>query len=720
MDKEQFEAWQGKEESVYITEDELFDLLPDRLEDGNKGSYGKVLLAAGSEGMSGAACLSALSAYRSGAGLVRALVNEKNRAILQAFLPEAVVSCYGQDSDFKILAAEHLPWADYLVAGPGLGLGSISVSLLRALLECIVGLFDEGKLKPSFTMLIDADGLNIISRESSMMGLFDQVSVRIPLIITPHPMEMSRISGLSIQDVLSNPMGCALDFSRKHHVITVLKGARTWVVDVDGKKSFQNRKPSPALSKAGSGDVLCGCIAGIHEVLRASRPTENPAFSAACLGVLIHAEAGRLAATVSGIHGVLARETADRIGLAMDGVLKRRKEQVFSVAGKEAYDRSWVIVDLDKIRRNALAAKRNLPQGTGFCAVVKTDAYGHGAIPVASAIDDLTDMYAVATVEEGVQLRTYGINKPVLCLGPVSPASLGRLLENKILPPVFTLSQAEEISRVAKEAGMGCADIVLVLDTGMGRIGISSESDDAVNLALRISSVPGIRIQGLFSHFARADEKDKEFTKLQMHRFQKFVSRLSEKGLSIPVCHIANSAGIIEGIGTGYQMARDGISLYGIYPSGEVTKDRLPLEAALSWRARISYVKTVPSGTPISYGGTFVTEKEMEVATLPVGYGDGFSRRLSNRGEVLVKGARCRILGRICMDQMMIDVSGIGAREGDVATLLGRDGEEEIDLYEWESLGLFSYEALCNIGKRVPRVYIREGKPVAVCKEIKG
>ena len=372
------------------------------------------------------------------------------------------------------------------------------------------------------------------------------------------------------------------------------------------------------------------------------------------------------------------------------------------------YDRTYAVVDLDAIRENITEAKKALPHHMQFCAVVKADGYGHGAPAVAKNIDDLVDMYAVATVEEGCILRQHGIWKPILNLGVVPESSYTLMLEQDIMPSVFTLSQAEKIDREAEKMGI-IAPITLAVDTGMGRIGILAEDPEGVATAEAIARMPHLSAEGIFSHFASADESDKRFAELQYRRFMNFTEALEQRGIHIPVKHCANSAGILEGLGTEMDMVRDGISLYGLYPSGEVDRTRIHLRPALSWKANVSYVKTVPAGTTVSYGSIFTADREMEIATLPVGYADGYPRALSNQAEVLIHGHRCRQLGRVCMDQIMVDVTGLGVKINDVATLLGRDGEEKITLYDWEKFGLFRYEVLCNIGKRVPRVYIRNG-----------
>lgn len=374
----------------------------------------------------------------------------------------------------------------------------------------------------------------------------------------------------------------------------------------------------------------------------------------------------------------------------------------------QIYERTYAVIDLSAIRGNVESAKASLPAGMQFCAILKCDGYGHGAPPIARELEDLVDMFGVATIAEGYALRRNGIRKPILDLGVAPARSYRLMLEQNIMPSVFTLEQAREISALA--GSMGCAASYMIpLDTGMGRIGIQTEEPDALSLALEIVRFPNMKLSGVFTHFASADECDKSFAELQLQRFTDFTDRMEAAGVSIPIRHAANSAGIVEQIGTGLTMVRDGICLYGLLPSAEVDQKRLVLTPALSWKAKLTHVKTVPAGTPISYGSSFVTEKETEIATIPVGYGDGFPRALSNRADVLIRGRRCRILGRVCMDQFMVDVSGLFAEVGDIVTLLGTDGTERIDLYEWADFGLFPYEVLCNIGKRVPRVYVRDG-----------
>lgn len=307
--------------------------IPARRSDSNKGTYGKILVAAGSEGMCGAAYLAGLAAYRSGAGLVRILTPQSNRLIVQSLLPEAIFTGYDTDSNFRVLSEANVSWADIIVLGPGLGTEALSVTLVRELLHAIAAQCDVATSKwlRKFPMLlIDADGLNILSARPALMQLVDHIAARIPVVVTPHPMEMARLSAASLQEILQCPAHAAKALAEAHGTVTVMKGSETIVLDADGQ-AFQNLEASPALSKGGSGDVLSGAIAGVYAVLRADRIDalneataeeqctrwRRMAFDATVTGVLLHAEAGRQAAKIHGTHGLLARETADMLGIVM-------------------------------------------------------------------------------------------------------------------------------------------------------------------------------------------------------------------------------------------------------------------------------------------------------------------------------------------------------------------------------------------------------------------
>ena len=382
----------------------------------------------------------------------------------------------------------------------------------------------------------------------------------------------------------------------------------------------------------------------------------------------------------------------------------------------KTYGRVFETVDLDAIRHNMQEMQANLEPGTSMIGVVKSDGYGHGSVPVAQAIDPYVWGYAVATVEEGVILRKHGITKPVLVLGVVPYDGYQLLVDYDISSSVFQLNRARRLSDMAERAGKK-AVIHLALDTGMSRIGYPV-TEAAAEEAAEICSLPGIYAEGLFTHFAKADEKDKKATDIQIKKFRTFVDMLSRRGVTIPILHCSNSAGILDLKKANFHMVRAGISIYGLYPSIEVSTEPVRLKPAMELKSTISYIKKIEPGTSISYGGTFTAVQEMTIATIPVGYGDGYPRNLSGKGEVLIRGQRAKILGRICMDQFMVDISSIQeAEEEDEVVLVGTQGNEQITVEELaERCGGFHYEILCDISKRVPRVYL-ENKEVVGTKD---
>lgn len=379
------------------------------------------------------------------------------------------------------------------------------------------------------------------------------------------------------------------------------------------------------------------------------------------------------------------------------------------------YYRVEADIDLDAICRNLQNTRKIIKPGTKLMAIVKADGYGHGAVAVARAVRPLVDAYGVAIVEEGIELRNSKITEPVLVLGCTPPELLPELVTYDIMPAVadygFARLLSEEAQRQNKIAG-----IHIKLDTGMSRIGFSI-TEESVETIKKISRLPGIKIEGCFSHFSKADETDKTYAKKQLESFLWMLGRLSEEGIQIPIRHISNSAGIMDLPEANLDMVRSGISTYGLYPSEEVKKERLPLEPAMSIRSRISFLKEVPAGTCIGYGGSYVTQKPTRVATVPVGYGDGYPRALSNQGRVLIQGKSCPIIGRVCMDQFMVDVSSLSSvQNAEEVILLGKSGEEEITMEEIGNLSAsFNYEAACDVGKRIPRVYYYQGKAAGTC-----
>ncbi len=374
------------------------------------------------------------------------------------------------------------------------------------------------------------------------------------------------------------------------------------------------------------------------------------------------------------------------------------------------YYRVQANINLDAIYQNVANAKKLLKPGTKIMAIVKADGYGHGAIETASVIDSIVDAYGVAILEEGIELRQAGFTKDILILG-FTPAPLYEPMINyNITTAVFQLDMAQKISETAVKLGKK-AHIHIALDTGMNRIGFKQDNE-SLDIIKQIAALPGILIDGCFTHFARMDEKDKTKAKIQFERFILFTKRIEAAGIKLPLKHAANSAAIIEMQETGLDMVRDGISVYGMYPSEEVDKFRLALIPAMELKAHISFVKTIGAGEEIGYGGTYTTTGRTVVATIPVGYADGYPRALSGKGRVLVHGQSAKIIGRVCMDQFMVDVTNIeGVKEGDIVTLAGRDGDEYISIEEVAGMAYsFNYEFVCNIGKRVPRVYYHNGK----------
>ena len=381
----------------------------------------------------------------------------------------------------------------------------------------------------------------------------------------------------------------------------------------------------------------------------------------------------------------------------------------------EHHDRVWAEVDLDAIRFNMDAMHRNLKPGTKMTAVIKTDGYGHGALRIAKELESLDYVwgYAAATYEEAAELREGGMKKPILILGYTFPYCYEELVKKEIRPACFREDMLEELSKAAAAAGKD-AVIHIAVDTAMSRIGVRPDESglDFVRKALR---TPGICVEGIFTHFSKADETAVTNTRRQIQEFTEFCGRVeTELEYRIPIQHCSNSAGIVRFADANLDMVRAGITLYGLWPSAEVPRDIVPLRAALSLYSTVAYVKTVPAGTAVSYGGTYVTDREMRIATIPVGYGDGYARSLSNKGYVLIRGKKAGILGRVCMDQFMVDVTDIPeASAGDRVTLIGTDGKERITMEQIGDMsGRFNYEFACDLGKRIPRVYRNAADPI--------
>ncbi len=373
------------------------------------------------------------------------------------------------------------------------------------------------------------------------------------------------------------------------------------------------------------------------------------------------------------------------------------------------FDSTRVEIDLDAIGANfdAICQKAGVP----VMAVVKADAYGHGAIPVARALQDKCAFFGVSSVLEALELRHAGLPNPILILGYTPVSAFPLAVEQEIRPAIFHWEDALALSQAALQAGK-TARFHFAIDTGMSRIGFQTTAE-AADLCAKIAALPGLEAEGIFSHFATADCADLSRAKQQAQRFDGFCQALHQRGVSIPIRHLNNSAGIMN-FDTHYEMVRSGIVTYGLYPSGEVDPRLLDLKPALTWLSRVTHVKTLPAGREISYGGTYTTTEDTVVATIPVGYADGYRRNLSGNFHVLIRGRKAPILGRICMDQMMVDVTKIpGVQPGDQVTLVGRDGEELISMEEISARAdSFNYEFGCGISRRVPRMYRSGGQIV--------
>lgn len=375
--------------------------------------------------------------------------------------------------------------------------------------------------------------------------------------------------------------------------------------------------------------------------------------------------------------------------------------------GISDYYRAQANINIDAIRSNISQVKSKLKKDTKLMVIVKADAYGHGAVRVSQALQgEVADAYGVAIIEEAIELREAGITKPILILGYTPKEQFRLVISYDVIQTVYRYEMAEELSAEAINQGK-TAKIHIKVDTGMSRLGFN-DTDKSLEDIKKIASLEGVSIEGIFSHFAKADEADRESVKGQIERFDKFYDLLKQEGIYIPLRHMSNSAGMIEYPEAEYDMIRCGIVSYGVYPSNEVSQDVFSLQPAMDLKSHVVFIKEVEAGTGISYGSTYITKRKTRVATIPVGYADGYSRNMSNVGKVIIRKQYAPIIGRICMDYFMVDVTDIkDISEGDVVTLLGEEGSCKITietLSEWSHS--FSYEIMCTVGKRIPRVYL--------------
>lgn len=377
--------------------------------------------------------------------------------------------------------------------------------------------------------------------------------------------------------------------------------------------------------------------------------------------------------------------------------------------------RTWAQINLDALDNNITQIKSVIDPSAKLCAVVKADCYGHGYEYTAQQMQESgADWFAVSNLAEALQLRKAGIDRPVLILGYTPPDKVRELVYNDISQAVYSLSYAEALSENAALYGV-TVNAHIKVDTGMSRIGFlyhdSVEDYPVIDEIEKVCSLPGINPEGIFTHFSSADCADGElFTRLQYDLFLSACDRLAARGIYFEIRHCSNSAGILSYREMNFDMVRAGIILYGLYPSSAVERP-VKLLPVMELKTVISMLKTVPAGTPVSYGRTFTAEHEMRIATVPIGYADGYPRRLSNKMSMLVNGHRAPVIGNVCMDQTMLDVTGIdNVFEGKQITVFGKDGGAYISVDELaEKAGLINYEVLCSLSRRVPRVYIKNG-----------
>lgn len=374
----------------------------------------------------------------------------------------------------------------------------------------------------------------------------------------------------------------------------------------------------------------------------------------------------------------------------------------------------WAEVDLDKLAHNMREIRR-VSKSKDIIAVIKADGYGHGALDIApTLLENGATRIAVAVLSEAIELRRGGIEEPIMILGFTPPSLIDMLLRYDIEQTVYSYDLAQEISQMAQRKNK-IAKIHIALDTGMGRIGFLPNEESAEEV-YKISKLPNIIIEGLFSHFSSADEEDKDYTMYQFNNYNYFYEKLLQKGVKINIRHIANSAAIIDFPESHYEAVRPGIILYGYYPSNEVFKDRIDLKPVMSLKTNVVHIKKLPAGEYISYGRKFKTNRESIIATLPVGYADGYTRLLYNKAKVIINGSFAPVIGRICMDQCMIDVTDIdNIKLGDEVTLMGEQGDSKFTADTIaELIGTINYEVTCMVSKRVPRVYMKAGKVVKI------
>ena len=375
----------------------------------------------------------------------------------------------------------------------------------------------------------------------------------------------------------------------------------------------------------------------------------------------------------------------------------------------------YLEINMDNLTNNYNEIRRIVNPNTKIMAVIKANAYGHGSVELAKMYEKIgVDRLAVSIISEAVELRREGIKIPIQLLNYTPESQLGLVIDNDIIQGIYTYEDAKLLSDLAVKKGKK-AKIHIKIDTGMGRIGFLP-NEDSIKEIVKIHELPNLEMEGMFTHFAKADEIDKSFTKIQFERFNWVSEKLEENGIELKVKHVSNSAAIIDLPEYNLDLVRPGIILYGYYPSDEVNKNKINLKPAMTLKAKISNIKTVPEGTGISYGHIYSTSKRSVIATVPIGYADGYSRILSGKADVCINNKRAPIVGRICMDQMMVDITGIdNANIGDEVVLFGYDNESYPRVEELASLlGTINYEFICMMGRRIPRVFIKDNEIIEI------
>jgi len=373
----------------------------------------------------------------------------------------------------------------------------------------------------------------------------------------------------------------------------------------------------------------------------------------------------------------------------------------------EPFRPTYAEIDLSCISGNIREIKRVLSPKTKFMAIVKANAYGHGAVEIAKTAGSAgADYLGVASLGEALELRSASVNLPILVLSETPHAFAERVIDAGISQTVYTSELAQVLSDTARQKGRD-VKVHVKIDTGMGRVGVMP--DKAVALVKKIASLPNIFLEGVFTHFAKADDPGSDMTLMQFEKFRGLLQEIRSHGINVPIKHCANSAAMLCFPRTHMDMVRIGICMYGLYPS-DAARDKVHLRPALSFRTKVLYIKEVPAGTPLSYGATYLTPASTRIATLPVGYADGLSRGVSNKGSVLIRGKRYPVVGRVTMDMILVDAGRDRIEVGDDAVIIGEQGRERITADDVAMMDeTINYEVVCGIGKRVPRVYVKQG-----------